>query len=424
MLNSTPFAHPQRNLPHLLRIFVGFLLTLLFGCQDKTAPVTQPFAHQAESPQDLPKVAKLTAENFEEFVAEWDSIFSKKLDSTKCPGAAMVIVQDSQVIFQKGYGLRSTRDTAKVDIHTRFRIGSLSKGFAGVIASLVAAQGKLRFDERVKDILSDFVLCDSAQTERIRVWHLLSHSTGLPRHTFTGKVEGNEDRRAILCDLETVPVIGAEGTVFAYQNFSFSLMEDILQIRTGKPYPDLVESYIFRKTGMIDATIRESEWFAAANKALPHSNDRQGNFHPMPLNSKYFSAPSAGGVAASISDMGKWLKVLLGQRPDVANNSVLDSTFFPRVETQSRAFANRWEGALASYYGAGWRIIDLGDQKIVCHGGNVNNYRSEMAFDREAGIGVCFLFNAICPGQAEGPPDFFKFYRSFMAAHAKLEANS
>jgi beta-lactamase class C len=336
----------------------------------------------------------------------------------------MVIVQDSHVIFQKGYGLRSTRDTAKVDVHTRFRIGSLSKGFAGLIASRVAAEGKLGFDERVKDILPDFMLCDSAQSWRIKVWHLLSHSTGLPRHTFTGKVEGNEDRRAILCDLETVPVIGAEGTVFAYQNFSFSLIEDILKVRTGSDYPDLVEQLIFQKAGMADATIRESGWFAATNKALPHSNDRQGNFHPMPLNSKYFSAPSAGGIAASISDMGKWLLVLLGQRTAIANKSVLDSTFFPRVETQSRAFAHRWEGDLTTYYGAGWRIIDLGEQKVICHGGNVNNYRSELAFDREAGIGVCFLYNAICPGQGEAPPDFFRFYKAFMAAHAKQQSAS
>jgi beta-lactamase class C len=407
---------PRRN--NLLFAFIpllGLWLSFGAGCQELAQTVgTSDSVVEVASP---PSVRKLPPELWEEFAAEWDSLFAAKLDTMQCPGTAVVIVQDSQVIFQRGYGLRSMHDTAKVDVHTRFRIGSLSKGFAGVVASLVAAQGKLQFDERVIDILPEFRLNDSAQTERIRVWHLLSHCTGLPRHTFTARFEGDEDRRAILCDLENVPVIGAEGTVFAYQNFSFSLIEEILQLRTGSTYADLVESLIFEKTGMEDASIRKDSWLAATNKALPHSNDRAGNYHPMPLNSKYFKSPSAGGITASIADMGKWLTVLLGHRPDVAPQTMLDATFFRRVETQSRAFANRWEGSLATYYGAGWRIIDLGDQEIICHGGNVNLYRSEIAFDRKAGIGICFLFNAMRGGQSAAPHDFFQFYNAFMAAH-------
>jgi beta-lactamase class C len=416
MHTSSTILARRSNLRCAFISLLGLWLLLWTGCQEPTDTVadSDPVV-AAPSP---PSVRKLTPELWEQFTAEWDSIFTAHLDTMRCPGTAMVIVQDSQVIFQRGYGLRSMHDTAKVDVHTRFRIGSLSKGFAGVIASLVTAQGKLRFDERVVDILPEFRLNDSAQTERIRVWHLLSHCTGLPRHTFTARFEGDEDRRAILCDLENVPVIGAEGTVFAYQNFSFSLIEEILQLRSGSTYADLVESLIFKKAGMEDASIRKDSWLAATNKALPHSNDRAGNYRPMPLNAKYFKSPSAGGITASIDDMGKWLMVLLGHRPVVASQAVLDSTFSHRVETQSRAFANRWEGSLATYYGAGWRIMDLGDQEIVCHGGNVNLYRSEIALDRKAGIGICFLFNAMSAGQSAAPHDFFQFYNTFMAAHA------
>jgi beta-lactamase class C len=407
----------RRNSLYLVCIsFLSLALGFCAGCQGHAVEAATSEA-TSETPALPPSVPKLQPELWAEFAAGWDSIFRAYLDSTHCPGAAVVIVQDSAIVFERGYGLRATTDTAQVDVHTRFRIGSLSKGFAGVVASWVAAQGKLRFDERVMDILPDFRLNDSAQTERIRVWHLLSHCTGLPRHTFTARFEGDEDRHAILCDLETVPVIGAEGTVFAYQNFTFSLIEEIVQLRTGRSYAELAKSLIFEKAGMQDATIDKDGWFAATNKALPHSNDRAAQFHPMPLNAKYFKSPSAGGIAASIDDMGKWLMVLLGHRPQVASQAVLDSAFFRRVETQSRAFAHRWEGASASYYGAGWRIIDLGNQEIVCHGGNVNQFRSEMAFDRKAGIGVCFLFNAIASGQSAMPPEFFKYYSAFMATH-------
>jgi beta-lactamase class C len=387
----------------------------LTACEETKVPVATVETRLESAPPPAPRLPKA---HWERFAAACDSMFRAQLDSSHCPGAAMVIVQDSNIIFQQGYGLRSTSGGLPVDEHTLFRLGSISKGFAGVLAGIMVEQGVIKLHERVVDILPEFVLSDSAQTQRIRLWHLLSHSSGLPRHTYTSKVEGNEDRFAILASLTTVPLAGCEGGLFAYQNFAFSLIEEIIARRTCHSYADLVEANLLAAAGMKDATIRANEWLAAENKALPHSNDRNGNFHPVPINDKYFCAPSAGGIAASITDMGAWLKVLLGHRPEVASVAALDTAFFPRLETHSRAFDDRWECALGSYYGLGWRVIDLGDHFIICHGGTVNHYRSEIAFDRKAGIGVCFLYNATTSNQSSAPPDFFALYNAYMDALA------
>lgn len=384
------------------RIFLWFFAVALFGCNSASSESRNGPTCIADAAQPRPDVTGL--------VTDFDSILQVRLDSSKCPGAAVVIVQDSKIVFLKTYGVKSTEDQSPLDAHTRFRIASMSKGFAGVIAAMLVAEGKLSLDERVIDILPNFQLSDSAQTERIRVWHLLSHCTGLPRHTYTGKVEYHEPHDSILAALRTVPLAGKEGELFAYQNFSFSLIEDIVKMRTGQPYSKILEEWIFRPAGMKDATTDASKWALAQNKALPHSTDRTGAFIQQNLNDKYFNAPSAGGVVASISDMAQWLKLLLGQMPDVAPKQVLDTAFVPRVETQSRAFAHRWENSLSSYYGLGWRIIDMCDHHIICHGGTVNNYRSEIALDRNAGIGICFLWNAHCQYQATLGPEFFSLY--------------
>lgn len=374
------------------------ILGLILGCQPVATESSEPPATCQSAPA-LPDITPI--------VADFDSILRVRLDSSRCPGAAVVIVQDSQVVFLKTYGVKSTADPSPLDAHTRFRIASMSKGFAGIIAARLVAEGKLSLHERVIDILPDFHLSDSAQTERIRVWHLLSHCTGLPRHTYTGKVEYNEPHDSILAALRTVPLAGKEGELFAYQNFSFSLIEDIVRIRTGKPYAQLLQEYIFTPAHMDDALLTEQAWRAAPNKAIPHSTDRTGAYFPQELNHKYFNTPSAGGVVASITDMAQWLKLLLGHMPAIAPPQVLDTAFLPRVETQSRAFAHRWEGSQASHYGLGWRIIDMCDHHIICHGGTVNHYRSEIALDRNAGIGICFLWNAHCQYQATLGPEFF-----------------
>lgn len=394
----------------IISIFILIACLALPACQRSSAEAP------AQGLQALPEPTGRPARpDLRPFIPVYDSLLQSRLDSSRCPGAAVVVVQDSEVVFLKAYGLKSTADTAShVDAHTLFRLGSLSKGFAGVIAAMLVQQGLLRLDERVVDILPRFALSDSAQTRRIRVWHLLAHCTGLPRHTYTSRVEGAEHRDSILAALRTVPLAGREGELFAYQNFSFSLVEDIVRQRTGKPYARVLEDYLLRPAGMADATLRADAWGASRNRALPHYNDPQGRYFPKPLNQKYFNTPSAGGLCASISDMGQWLRVLLGQRPDIVPAAVLDTAFFPRVETQSRAFAHRWEGSLGSHYGLGWRIIDFGDRQVVCHGGTVNQYRSEIALDREAGIGVCFLYNATAAHQTTAPVDFFQLYWSFL----------
>ncbi|MFN8396380.1 MAG: serine hydrolase domain-containing protein [Bacteroidia bacterium] len=378
------------------------LALTIVGCNSTSIESQNGPVCNADTVQPRPDVSQL--------VLDFDSIMRVRLDSSRCPGAAVVIVQDSKIVFLKTYGVKSTADQSPLDAHTRFRIASMSKGFAGVVAAMLVAQGKLSLNERVIDILPDFQLSDSAQTARIRVWHLLSHCTGLPRHTYTGKVEYNEPRDSILAALRTVPLEGKEGEIFAYQNFSFSLIEDIVKIRTGKSYAQLLKEYIFLPAGMADAILTEDEWRTQPNKAIPHSTDRTGAYFPQDLNDKYFNTPSAGGVVASISDMAQWLKLLLGQMPAIAPKQVLDTAFLPRVETQSRAFAHRWENSLGSQYALGWRIIDMCDHHIICHGGTVNHYRSEIALDRNAGIGICFLWNAHCQYQATLGPEFFSLY--------------
>ena len=60
---------------------------------------------------------------------------------------------------------------------------------------------------------------------------------------------------------------------------------------------------------------------------------------------------------------------------------------------ESNFFA--WEGKLQKgSYGFGWRILELSQNTLYYHGGNVNQYRSEIALDPERKIGITILQNA------------------------------
>ena len=44
-----------------------------------------------------------------------------------------------------------------------------------------------------------------------------------------------------------------------------------------------------------------------------------------------------------------------------------------------------------------WRILDYRGRRIMYHGGNVNQYKTQILIDPENKIGICVLFNAPNP---------------------------
>ena len=60
----------------------------------------------------------------------------------------------------------------------------------------------------------------------------------------------------------------------------------------------------------------------------------------------------------------------------------------------------------------GWRVLDNEGQKIVYHGGYVNGYRSEIAFDPDNGTGICVLINANSSYPLQVIPGLFEYFRS------------
>lgn len=343
------------------------------------------------------------------FIAEYDRFFA---DSMAAPGAALVIVKDSVVVFQRGYGLRAIGSPDSVDIHTVFRIGSLSKGFAGVLTGLLVRQNYLHWEDPIARYVPKFVLSSPAQTRQVQLAHLLSHTTGLPYHAYTNMIEAGYDLQTIAGYFARLPLNGKPGEVFSYQNAAFSLIGEAIQVATGKPYPSVLSEKIFQPAGMNDASADWESIHQRSDKALPHVYTGSGWIKDT-ISKRFYNAAPAGGVNASIADMGQWLRLLLGYQPDVVSPATLDRVFKPVVKTNNeRRYFNQWAGRKEAHYAMGWRVLVNGPDTILYHGGAVNDFRGEIALDRKNGIAVCALFNASTDLARTCIPAFFERYRA------------
>ena len=347
-------------------------------------------------------------ESLARYLEEFELDFEDGLHSRGIPGAAVAIVKEGRVVYQKGFGVKKKGEPDPVDENTVFRLGSVSKGFASVLAGLYVEEGLISWDGPVSQYLEAFRLNDPEQTSRVQIRHLLSHTSGLPRHAYTNLVEDGLYLDRIIPRLEQVPLIAKEGEQLAYQNAVYSAIEKVLEGQTNVQFNTLLEQRLLEPLAMHNSSTSYDGIMNSENKTSPHIYHSRTRGHvPIPLSRKYYNAVSSGGINASASDMGKWLLLLTGHYPEIISNETLAQLYDPFATLNNRRFSRHWDGVNQSHYGMGWRVLDNHGQRIVYHGGYVNGYRSEIAFDPDTGTGICILINSNSGYPLTVIPDFF-----------------
>lgn len=372
-------------------IYVGFYLSrwLLKLAIAFYSPTEMDISELSDC-QEL-EMVKASWQSFNEsFDCWWESNF----ESNGSPGMAVAILKEGEVVFKRTYGVTRVKSNIQVDGHTAFRMASISKTFAGVLTEILVEKGYLDWEDRVITHVPDFKLKDSITTNSLKVKHLLSHTTGLPRHAYSNLLNEGIPYREILNMLSEVTIFHPPGDTYNYQNVAFSIIGDVLQSVTGKPYGELLKEYIFLPLGMADASTDYETFIRSNNIAYPHQR-RYGSFREGKVSANYFDVGPAAGVNASLDDMIKYLRLLTGYHPEIITKSGLLKIFSPQVSVSQReGVVVSWRPVSKAWYGLGWRGIQKEGQLIIYHGGYVNGYRSEIMTIPEEDLGLVILSNA------------------------------
>jgi beta-lactamase class C len=366
----------------------------------------------------VPRLHAVSVENphLKKLLAEYEQTIHQLMNNTHTPGAAIAIVKDSSIIYLKGFGLKETGTTDSVNTETVFRLASVSKCFAPVLTGILVEDGILHWEDKVIQHVPEFALKSPEQTAELNLKHVLSHTVGLPYHTYTNLIEDGEDLHSMLTKLRDVNMINKVGKVYSYQNVAYSLISEVVQSASGKSYEQLMIDSIFTPLHMYQASISYDGISSNDNVALPHRATRKGMKTTSILKTYYNTAP-AGGVNASISDMAQWLKALMGHRQDIVSTKILNEVFTPVIKApyKNRNF-RKWLRPTGAFYGLGWRVLNFRDQSLCYHGGYVNGYRSELAINRKGKIGICVLTNLPGAMPDNAVPIFFKLYNQYREA--------
>lgn len=378
-------------------IFLISLFLIFSNCNNNQATAEEELRLKKEG-QTARLINKPDPEEvrMRDFLEQYDTFITNKFEQLDLPGLAYAIVKDGEVVLMRTHGVREKGEEELIDEHTTFRLASISKGFAAVLAGLLVDQGYIDWNDKLTTHLPTFKLRSTAQTEALTIRHTLSHTTGLKEYSGASLIYKDWSCGSILRGLRNVKIEEKPAKVFAYQNAIFSAISEIGKATTDLSYGRLLDSMIFNPLEMTDASSSYKAMMSNENKAIPHVFSNRKGWSSVNIRKKWYNVGPAAGVNASISDMAIWLQAMLGHHPDIIPESVLGEIFKPHIPiNEDSKYYETWSPGLTdAYYGMGWRIFNYKKHKIVYHGGFVRGYRPEMGFCPTEDIGIVFLTNA------------------------------
>ncbi|MFZ1808855.1 MAG: serine hydrolase domain-containing protein [Cyclobacteriaceae bacterium] len=365
-----------------------------------------------------PQAPPLPAE-YIELLSDYEDYINESLKLTGVPGAAIAIIHDSTIIYLKGFGVRSVDTQEPVDVHTAFRLASVSKPVTSALMGTMVEDGILNWDDPIIKYLPDFELDSATFTNQLTIRHVLSHTTGLPYHTYTNLIEEGTAHNELIAELKNVKLIGEPGKIYSYQNVAYSLLDDVVQSATGQSFETEIKARLFGPLRMANASVSYEELLSNSNFAQPHLL-RGRKWKPIPISPTYYNTAPAGGINASITDMAKLMVALLGSRENVIAPETINQLFNQEVRAtaKNRNF-NRWSRIKRSYYGLGWRVLTFKSDTLAYHGGYVNGYRSEIAVHPTKKIAICVLANGPSGFSDHAIPAFFNTYDKYFNVKVK-----
>ena len=323
-----------------------------------------------------------------------DSFIQKLMSDFEVPGLAIGIVQNDSIIYAKGYGFREVNKGLLVDCNTTFGIGSISKSFTALTVGILVNEGKINWDDHVKDYLPYFELYDPYVTENFTIRDLLTHRSGL-KGVSGGTLWYHSDltRIDVIKGLKYLKPISGFRDKTAYQNVMYVVAGEIVKEVSGMPWDDFLKTRVFDKLKMKSSTsisdIRE------ANNNIAHPYISDGNNNKVSIEQeKGDNLAEAGFVYSSVNDMSNYIKLFLDdgifEKDTIVKKRIIDEIFRPQVIFP--VFGPPINNEFSSY-GFGWWLTPINGHKIIEHSGGIDGMSADVIMVKDLNLGVVVLTN-------------------------------
>lgn len=304
-------------------------------------------------------------------LARMEQIVQSYVPDDKFMGAVLV-AQDGKILFSKGYGFANLEWEIPNTPTTKFRLGSITKQFTAASILLLEERGKLKVEDPVKKYMPDA----PAAWDKITIFHLLTHTSGIP--SFTGFPDYRSREATPITPEKLVewfrdkPLEFEPGSKWNYSNSGYVLLGYLIEKISGQNYADFVQQNIFTPLGMKDSGYDSNSAIitrrAAGYSPSPHGPGNAGFVHmTIPF--------SAGALYSTTEDLLRWEQGLFGGK-------LLTPASLAKMTTPFK-----------QDYAFGLAVQTKNGHKMISHGGGIEGFNTFLGYYPDEKLVVVALAN-------------------------------
>jgi len=276
------------------------------------------------------------------------------------PGASVIVLSRGKVAYERAFGSSDLETHTRATIHTDYRLASLTKAFTAMSIMLLVKDGKLRYNDRVIDVLPGF----PAYARDIRIRHLLTHTSGIVDYedfvpdSQTTQLDDDDVLRFVH---RTDTLNFAPGSAYHYSNSAYVLLGLIVQHASGVPFPKFLHDRIFAPLHMDSTVAHVAGVSRVPERAYGYTGDSAGHFSRTDQSSTSATLGD-GGIYTSVVDMEKWSNAL--DHAALVDAAAMDKAWSPTLLTTGKE----------SGYGYGWFVAMVNGEKQLRHHGESTGF--------------------------------------------------
>jgi CubicO group peptidase (beta-lactamase class C family) len=326
-----------------------------------------------------------------------DSLVERSMKAFRVPGIAVGIIKDGKLIHAKGYGLRSLNSQQRMDENTIFGIASNSKAFTAAALGLLVEEGKINWDDKVRDYIPEFKLYNPYVTEDFTIRDLLTHRSGMGLGA--GDLMFFPDSsdftlKDILYNLRFLKPVSGFRTKYDYDNNLYIVAGEVVASVTGKSWDDFVDERILHPLGM-NKTATSFDRLKDASNVIDGHADVEGTVRVIARSTVKVGHP-AGGINSSVADLSRWVGMLLNGGVDATGKRILSEKTIREMWTPQTIIPVNNPGPYNvhfSSYGLGFFLSDVMGYKQVTHTGGLEGMVTQITMIPELKLGIIVLTN-------------------------------
>jgi CubicO group peptidase (beta-lactamase class C family) len=237
----------------------------------------------------------------------------KGIGTEREPGAAIMVLKDGEVIYIRCRGVADLQAMRPIDGRTNFRLASLTKSFTAAAAMLLVREGKLRYEDRLTDLLPGF----PEYGRDITLRHLLDHTSGLPDYEglMSPPPPGKPVEDAQIDDAGVLELLKGQragwfvpGRLWRYSNSGYVLLGLIVARASGRSFPTFLRERVFQPLKMTGTVAYVRGKSTVSDRAFGYTKD--GGRWRFTDQSPTSATLGDGGVYSSLTNLSLWDEAL------------------------------------------------------------------------------------------------------------------